>query len=247
MTSHTPFFGELYLRSTRPFLGDRLSDREAGYLAHAFGSVAGLPPGPILDLGCGHGRHVARLQGRVAGGRPVVGIDFDRHSLRSREGAFPAVRGDLRALPFATRSAGGAYAWYSTLFVFDDPVQRAILAEVARVLRPGAPLILQTLPRERLERNPTSTWAGELPDGSRLEEQNRFDPDTGRDEGIRKLTTPDGRVLSAHYFIRYYRVAELQDLLSDAGFTVRWIHGGLGGEPVTAESADLIMGVERNG
>lgn len=242
------FFGELYLRSTRPFLGDEVSDREAEYLAHAFEAHgARTPTGPIVDLGCGHGRHAARLSGRMTNNPAVIGIDVDELSLREREGAFPAIQGDLNALPIKPRSVAGAIAWYSTLFVFDDAVQRAILDEVARVLKPGALLVLQTSPRERLEKSPTSTFAGELPDGSRLEEQNRFNPDSGRDEGFRKLTTPDGRVLSAQYFIRYYRVPELAQLLESRGFTVRWVHGGLGGEPVSADSVDLIMGAERHG
>ena len=239
------FFGELYLRTTRPFLGGEVSDTEAGYLAQVF--AAHPPNGPIVDLGCGHGRHAARLQGRMPEGQPVIGIDLDALSLAEREGVFPAVQGDLRALPFQNACLGGALAWYSTLFVFDDPVQKQILSEVARCLKPGALLVCQTSPLERLEQHPTSTFEGPLPDGSTLHEQNRFDPETQRDVGTRQLTMPDGRVLSAQYFIRYYRVPELAQLLESAGFSVRFVHGGLGGEPVTADSADLIVGAERNG
>lgn len=238
------FFGELYLRSTRPFLGAEVSDREAEYLAHAFAQVP--PGGPVVDLGCGHGRHAARLQGRIPGGHEVIGLELDDLSLREREGEFPAVRADLLQLPFGGGTLGGAFAWYSTLFVFEDAVQRQLLREIARVLRPGALLVFQTSPLERLESAPTGTFDGPLPDGSQLKEENRFDPATGRDVGFRELTTPDGRVLSAQYFIRYYRVPELAQLLENEGFAVRWVHGSLSGEPLSADSADLIMGVQRH-
>jgi SAM-dependent methyltransferase len=243
MTS--PFFGELYLRSTRPFLGDAVSEREAEYLARAF-SEAGVQ-GPVVDLGCGHGRHAARLQGRLPGGGPVVGLDLDDLSFREREGGFPGVRADLRQMPFRDASLCGAFAWYSTLFVFEDAEQRRVLREVARCLRPGALLVVQTSPRERLERAPTAVYEGQLPDGSHLRERSRFDADSGRDIGVRELTTPDGRVLSAHYFIRYYRLPELAELLASEGFVVRWVHGGLDGQALDDDSADLIMGVARNG
>ena len=245
MQSTSPFFGELYLRSTRPFLGPGLSEREAAYLVHALS--ASTAPGPVVDLGCGHGRHASRMQGRLPGGRAVIGLEFDALSLEEREGEFPAVRGDLRALPFRSGSLGGAFAWYSTLFAFADDVQRHILREVARCLAPGAWLIAQTSPIERFECAPTARFEGTLPDGSRLREQSRFDPASGRDEGFRELETPDGRILSAPYFIRYYRAPELAELLTSEGFTVRWVHGGLDGEPPDTESTDLIMGVQRNG
>ena len=242
-----PFFGELYLRSTRPFLPDRVSEEEAAYLARVFSGGPGGLKGPVADLGCGHGRHAARLQGKLPGGTAVVGIDLDALSFREREGPFPAVRGDLRRLPFREGSLGGAFAWYSTLFVFEEAEQREILREIARCLAKGALLVVQTSPLERLEREPVAAFDGELPDGSRLRETSRFDPESGRDRGVRELFTPDGRVLSAEYFIRYYRVPELAELMSSEGFTVRWVHGGLDGRAPDETSADLIMGAERNG
>lgn len=238
------FFGELYLRSTRPFLGDAVSEQEADYLAKAFSRID--LEGPVLDLGCGHGRHASRLQGRLPHGHAVIGVELDGLSLAEREGGFPAVQGDFTALPFAPASLGGAFAWYSTLFCFEEATQHRILEEVSRCLKPGGYLIFQTLPRERIEREPASSYDGALPDGSHLQEENRFNPTNGRDEGTRRLTLPDGRVLSAQYFIRYYRVSELEQLLAEHRFTVRWVHGGLSGEPLSSDSADLIMGVQRD-
>lgn len=234
------FFGELYLRSTLPFLSEPVTARESDYLARALADVSG----PVVDLGCGHGRHAARLNasGPLAG--RVVGVELDALSLSMRRRGFPAVRGDLRALPFREASLGGAYAWYSTLFAFTDEEHVHILREVARVLRPGGRLVFQTVPYERLVASPGAAFQRRLPDGSVLEEESRFDAVRGRDVGHRRLTLADGRVLSASYAIRYYPLAELTQLLESTGFSTAWVHGGLEGGPPSDASTDLIVGAD---
>jgi SAM-dependent methyltransferase len=236
------FFGELYLRSTLPFLSAEVTGREVACLARAFASLC--VPGPVVDLGCGHGRHASRLN--TAGplkGR-VVGLELDPLSLAQREPGFPAVRGDLRALPFRTGSLAGAYAWYSTLFAFTDVEHEQVLREVARCLRPGGRLVFQTVPWERLLAQPSAAFQLALPDGGVLEEESRFEPSTGRDTGRRTLRLPDGRVLSGTYAIRYYPLAELTRLLESTGLSIQWVHGGLEGEPPSSDSTDLILGAE---
>lgn len=237
------FFGELYLRSTLPFLSEGTTAREVDYLARTLGPR--VRPGPVVDLGCGHGRHAAALNaaGPLAG--RVLGLERDALSLAQRLPGFPAVQGDLRALPFAPGVFGGAYAWYSSLFVFTDAEHVELLQGVARVLQPGAPLVLQTVPWERLVAAPEAAFRQVLPDGSVLEETSRFDAASGRDVGQRRLSIPDGRVLSGTYAIRYYPLADLTQLLESAGFSVSWVHGGLTGEPLSSNSTDLILGAER--
>lgn len=234
------FFGELYLRSTLPFLSESVTAREADYLARAFADTTA--PGPVVDLGCGHGRHASRLNasGPLAG--RVIGLERDALSLSMRRPGFPAVRGDLRALPFREGALSGAYAWYSTLFAFTDEEHVHILREVARVLRGGGRLVFHTTPHERLVASPDAAFQRTLPDGGVLSEESHFDVATGRDAGRRTLTLRDGRVLSASYAIRYYPLAELTALLESTGFSMTWVHGGLDGEPLTHLSADLIVG-----
>lgn len=236
------FFGELYLRSTQPFLSPEITAREVAYLERAFSGLT--LPGPVADLGCGHGRHAAPLNASGPLKGRVVGLELDPYSLAHRLPGFPALQGDLRALPFEPASLAGAYAWYSTLFAFSETEHRVILQEVARCLRPGGLLVFQTVPYERLREQPGAAFQRTLPDGSVLEEQSHFDPDTGMDHGRRRLTLPDGRVLSGVYTIRYYPLAELTQLLEATGLTTKWVHGGLEGEPLSATSTDLILGAE---
>ncbi|MFZ5470682.1 MAG: class I SAM-dependent methyltransferase [Myxococcota bacterium] len=237
------FFGELYLRSTLPFLSPEVTAREVAYLASVFDRLEG--DGPIADVGCGHGRHAGRLGSVLRRRRSVLGFDSDALSLAERERDFSAVRADFFRLPLAARSLAGAYAWYSTLFVFEDSAQLPLFRELARCVRPGGMLIFQTVPYDRVAREPIASYDGELPGGVHLIERSTFDPRSGRDNGYRELSLPDGRVLSGHFFIRYYPLSQHSRLLEEAGFRVQWVHGGVDGAPLTTSSADLIIGAER--
>lgn len=233
-------FGELYLRSTRPFLNDTVTSAECEYLAARFteANVSGL----VLDLGCGHGRHLRGLS-RL----PVIGIDFDPLSLREAKTAAPVVCADFSRLPFTDEAFAAAYCWYNSLGTFEDAALPAVLAELSRCVRPGGWLIVQGTAPHVPPAQPTASWDGPLPDGSTLSERVRYDAVRRRDQLERRLTTPDGRMLSADFFIRYYGVSEWEALLEDAGFLVKWLHGAVDGSAFTTTSVDLIVGAQRRG
>jgi SAM-dependent methyltransferase len=236
----TAFFGELYLRSTRPFLDPKITAAEVDYLEAQFKAVT--VPGPLLDFGCGHGRHLdvgPRL------GRTMVGMDRDALSLSEATRSAPVARGDFFHAPFKTGAFAGVWAWYNSIFTFEDEQIRALFAQLARLTRPGGLLIFHTLPREKIASDPPSEYAGELPDGSHLTENVRFNPANGRDEGRRTLRLPDGRVMAADYFIRYYFLHELEAMLEGVGFRTVFVHGGLDASPLSGTSADLILGAQR--
>jgi SAM-dependent methyltransferase len=234
------FYGELYLRSTRPFLAEAVTAAEVTYLdAHL---KLAQHPGVTLDLGCGHGRHLGPLR---ALGHQVVGIDFDPLSLAEAHPKAPVLRGDFFRLPFRDASLAAAYAMYNTVFSIEDHRQLPLFREVARCLKPGGLLILQGTARAQAEREPTASFDGQLPDGSHLVERCAFDARTGHDHVTRELTLPDGRLMAASFFIRYYRLDELRVLLEQAGFEVLWVHGALDGSAPSPDSSDQLVGVEK--
>lgn len=101
-----------------------------------------LPTGPntiVLDVGCGDGRHVAQA---VRRGCRTVGIDYDATELRrcrerSRRRA-DVIVADAGHLPFAS---GAFDAVICTETLEHLPDDRGAVREIARVLRPGAPLL----------------------------------------------------------------------------------------------------------
>lgn len=102
-------------------------------LLESSGVLARRPEGPILDAGCGTGNNLVHL--RTLGA--TVGLDFSAEALEfCRTRGVDVVRGSVMALPFTDASASGVtaldvlyHAW-----VTDD---RAAVAEMARVVRPG--------------------------------------------------------------------------------------------------------------
>ena len=93
--------------------------------------------GPVCELGVGTAVVAAAV---AAGGTDVVGVDISTGMLRVATTRFsgPLARADATALPLRTGTLVAAYAVW-VLHVVDDP--GAVLAECARVLRPGGRLL----------------------------------------------------------------------------------------------------------
>lgn len=106
----------------------------------------------IVDLGCGHGRLERALAG--AGFAGVVAVDASLEMARRARRAAPAVAvADGDRLPFAASSFDAALLFTVLTCVPRDDAQRAIVAEVERVLRPGGALYVSDLLLQDDDRN----------------------------------------------------------------------------------------------
>ncbi len=108
----------------------------------------------LLDVATGTGALLRALAVRPGPPLHAVGVDSSAAML-ARVGPLPAgwelVRGDARALPFAPASFDLVSAAY-LLHTLDRDARAAVLAEIARVLRPGGRVVTVTVatPRPRL-------------------------------------------------------------------------------------------------
>ena len=94
--------------------------------------LLGHGPGRLLDVGCGGGVHAAAFAGR---GWNVTGVDVSAHQLQlARARGVDVVEADAEALPFEDGSFDAAVSMFTHTDVGDFA---AVVAEVARVLRPG--------------------------------------------------------------------------------------------------------------
>jgi len=93
---------------------------------------------PVLDVGCGGGRHLLWLErhGFAAYGTDLAphGLARTRERLRGEERAVRVARADMRALPFASASFGAVIA-HHVLYHDTAAGVRLAIAEAGRVLR----------------------------------------------------------------------------------------------------------------
>ena len=122
------FWGDLYRRTE---IRDHETTRvEAKAVVDALSGAAGR----VLDVGCGDGLHMSLLRKE---GFNVVGVDFDK-TIASGTCDF----GDMRHLPYPDAYFGGAYCLRNTAFGFSDEDLLRVWTEMARVLKPSAPLFV---------------------------------------------------------------------------------------------------------
>ncbi|RYP87233.1 methyltransferase domain-containing protein [Nocardioides guangzhouensis] len=172
----------------------------------------------VLDVACGTGvvaRAVADVVG--AGGR-VVGVDLNPAMLEVAGARSPDLEwriGDAEDLPYREGEFAHALC-QSALFFFPDP--RRAVAEMARVVRRGGTVALQT-------------YAG-------LDRQPAYGPFV---DAVARLAGPEVRVLLGTYWSQG-QLAGLCDLLVEAGLEVVETRSSLG--TVSFPSADTLVRTE---
>lgn len=196
----------------------------------------------ILDLACGPGRHLQALQSR---GFRAFGLDLSLPLLReAREMAprAPLVRGDMRVLPFQSGAFDAVTSFFTSFGYFDtEHEDRAVLADIRRVLRPGGHLLLDFLNADRvrttLSPKDTRTMgerkvveARRLVDGGRTVEKEIIitDPASPGPQRFRER-------------VRLYGAQELEALLAGEGLEPLVRLGDYGGGPAVPDSPRLIV------
>ncbi len=124
-----------------PLLYRHRDEAEARLCLETLPRLAPLGEGPVLDLACGDGRHLAPLASR---GQPAVGLDLSPPLLAGAcerraacGGSWHLVRGDMRQLPFASGSFTAVLSLFTSFGYFGGLAAHVgLMDEIARVLRP---------------------------------------------------------------------------------------------------------------
>jgi SAM-dependent methyltransferase len=205
---------------------------------------AGVLADPLLDLGCGDGRHLTPLLDRSGW---VVGIDLSPELLaaaRERRPRAALVRGDMRRLPLAGGVCGTVVSLFTAFGYFaDDRENERPVAEVARVLRTGGHWCLDVPDAERIR--------AELGDGRARVREREAGPLAVRESRcwheatrtVRKHVRIRGRSgagtaeagqaeLEYEERVRIYELTELTELAARHGLDRAGGWGGYGGEPL---------------
>ena len=210
--------------------------------------VAGGLESPLLDLGCGQGRHSLAL---CEAGLRVFGVDLSAELLARAGDLGPGAevlagrlaRADQRAIPFRDASLATVTMLFSSFGYFDDAGNAGVLAELARVLRPGGRAVLDLM-------NPARIRAGLVPesrterDGLVLLESRRLEAGGSRVVKDVRMSL-GGRELSWREDVRLYDPPEVQELVAGAGFRLERVEGDFDGSPRTDASPRQILWIRR--
>ncbi len=231
------WFGDAYLE-----LYPHRDEEEAAQGVALFVDQTGLAPGSrLLDLACGAGRHLERLRER---GFEATGIDLSATLLREATGRpdvpGAVVRADMRRLPFADQSFEGLVNFFTSFGYFLTPEEDAqVLTEVRRVLRPGAPFLMDYMNApwviDRLEPETVGEISGRSVRQTRWVENDQvfkrieIERDQGRPPEV------------FHERVRLYAPDALDALLSQRGLVAEKRFGSYSKAPFTTDSPRLIV------
>jgi ubiquinone/menaquinone biosynthesis C-methylase UbiE len=153
------------------------------------------------------------------------------------------VHGDYRELPFKDESFDGALNLYTSLGYLGDEEDTKVLAEIRRVLREGARLVIETMHRDRLIGMAADRHWRLMGEGRLLLEQSTFDPASGVAQTTQTLIDGSGRRESRTFSVRVYTATELLAMIDRAGFSDARAYGGFDGEPLARDTRLVIAAI----
>ncbi len=237
-----------YDRAFGPWYLKLYPHRDRGEADRALEALAPFLPaaGPVLDLGCGSGRH---LRGLGVRGLGVFGLDRSR-TLLAAAAADGLLRGrlthgDMRRLPFRGGTFSAVLSMFTSFGYFESAeVHLHLLAEMARVARPGGALLLDYLnaPQLRTALEPrTERVVGE---GFRVTELRHIELEGGEERVVKEVAiTEAGGGLVERYAesVALYDAPRLLEMLREAGWREQALLGDYAGGPWSAASPRLIV------
>ncbi|MDQ6718756.1 MAG: class I SAM-dependent methyltransferase [Gemmatimonadota bacterium] len=227
------WFGDDYL-ALYPHRDGREAARVVALLLR---KLAGKNVDRVLDLACGAGRHSRALNTHWW----TTGLDLSQALLsvaRSEDSAAPYVRGDMRSLPFRDGSFSLVVNLFTSFGYFsDDDDHLRVITGVAAVTAPDGLFVLDYLNADQVVRHLKPTDETVV---------------NGIAVDIARVISPDGRFVEKRITlrekkktfverVRLFGRAELESLVTSAGFAVREVVGDYQGSPWTGDSERTML------
>lgn len=189
------------------------------------------PGGKVLDVTCGPGLYATDLAAR---GCHVTGVDFGPASIayarqlaatRQLEDRCQFVEADVRTVDYSGHDFDAALFLYGQSTVFTRAETAALLAMVARSLRPGGKLCVEILNQDRIDKRNNRWWytddTGLWGDAPYLHLGERFwyEDEKLVLERFHILHLETGQLDEIQLCDQSYAVAEMEEMMLEAGFT----------------------------
>ena len=207
---------------------------------------------PLLDLGCGAGRHLVVLHS--AGFRHIVGLDLSAELLEiaaerlTKEGAegIKLVNADMAHIPYEEHF-GTVLSLFTSFGYFErDEENVTVFAAVRKAALPGGRFLIDYMNRDWVIANIVGQEEKDVA-GRRVRIERRLTAGRRRVEKTTRVLGPEGEEKTYHESVRLYSPLEVEQMLEAEGFVNVRRYGSLRGAPHRSESPRLILVGEKGG
>jgi SAM-dependent methyltransferase len=228
------WFGDEYLA-----VYPHRDEQEAEAAVRLYLNSAPPPPGAVLDLACGAGRHLREL---LRSGLRGVGLDLSMTLLARARTASPMahlVRGDMRQIPFGNAMFSGLTSFFTSFGYFasrDEDEQ--VVVEMRRVLKTGGSFMLDFLNSSRVRESLVESESSRIEGFEVSVHRSIVDDTVVKQIHLQPDDGSGGRSFVER--VRLYEAPELEQLLSEAGLEPRRRFGDYRGASYGADAERLI-------
>ena len=200
----------------------------------------------LLDLACGAGRHLLALY--EMGFPRLAGLDLSEDLLREAKGNLQRagatrvalVRGDMREIPWNQCFTTVLLLFTSFGYFEEDEENRKVFQAVFRAMNGGGNFLIDYLNRDHIITN-LVPQDEKRRSGLHIESVRNLTEGNRRVEKTIRVTSPGGEERAFHESVRLFSPAEMERMLSAAGFVRIRRFGSLLGEPFGPQSKRLIL------
>lgn len=208
--------------------------------------VLNLPKGAkILDLCCGHGRHLLPL---AKTGYQMTGLDLSRKALailtksaKNKKIKIRIIRGDMREIPFKNEFDAVINMFTAFGYLETDYEDFKVLKSAAKALKPGGKFLIDIMNRDLLLANfHPQSWEkiGKLI----LLEERTYNAKTHRNTVKIQILDRKGKWHKAFHVVRMYSLAEMRKNLNKVGLKIVKVYGNtIGNQKFTKNSRRLVI------
>ena len=207
---------------------------------------------PLLDLGCGAGRHLVALHS--AGFRHIVGLDLSAELIKiaaerlTNAGAegIKLVNADMAHIPYADYF-GTVLSLFTSFGYFErDEENAAVFTAVRKAAVPGGRFLIDYFNRDWVIANLVGQEEKDVA-GRRVRIERRLTAGRRRVEKTTRVLGPEGEEKTYHESVRLYSPHEVEQMREAEGFVNVRRFGSLRGAPHRSERPRLILVGEKEG